>query len=477
MFANRKKGGSLGAFFSIETKTESACYDFKTAVLLAAICLPAPILGGEEFPAGEINFSRGGFSTVDENAQDGFAVIEVVRTGGSAGVVSVEYRLSPWTAQPGQDYENVSGILVFASGQTNRSFVVPILDDALVEGEETLLLTLTNATGGATFAGGAAWTGKWLVIADNDFSPGQISFSRLTYAVGENPQSGFAVIEVRRTGSLGGVSVEYLSTDLTATTGEDYTAVHGTLRFAAGQSNATFVVPILDDVLGESSETVLLTLTNATGGATFPGDARSVNVTLAIIDNEQIRGELGFTSAEYRVNEKDGLAHITVRRTGGSVGDVSVQFRTVNGTALSGMDYVHANGTLVFSDGQTQNTFTVQVMRDYLVEPDESLQLFLTNATGGATLAGGGTSAVSTLRILDSDTPRLSLPRLRQTNALDLTFDVEPGFQYTVEYAHALGNEWSSLTNVVGSDAPFQATVNHDRGTACFYRLRREPLN
>src|SRR6185436_3909695 len=210
----------------------------KIAFFLAAVFTVAPLLASDEFPAGEINFSINRY-TVDENAPSGHAVIDVIRTGGSAGVVSVEFRSSPGTAQAGQDYLNVSGVLVFASGQTNQSFAVPILDDALVEGEETVLLTLTNIAGGAKFAGNSTFTGAPLVIADDDFSPGQISFSASTYAVTENPVSGVVVIQVTRTGSLGGVSVEYRSSDLTATAGEDYTAVRGILRFAAGQSNAT----------------------------------------------------------------------------------------------------------------------------------------------------------------------------------------------------------------------------------------------
>ena len=61
------------------------------------------------------------------------------------------------------------------------------------------------------------------------------------------------------------VTVHYATEDGTAAAGADYTATSGTLSFAPGDLAKTVSVPILDDVHDEGSETLTLTLSNATG--------------------------------------------------------------------------------------------------------------------------------------------------------------------------------------------------------------------
>ena len=63
----------------------------------------------------------------------------------------------------------------------------------------------------------------------------------------------------------GTVTVDYATSDGTATAGSDYTAASGTLTFAAGETEKTVSVPVLDDAHDEGSETLTLTLSNASG--------------------------------------------------------------------------------------------------------------------------------------------------------------------------------------------------------------------
>jgi hypothetical protein len=112
---------------------------------------------------------------------------------------------------------------------------------------------------------------------------GILQFSSPTYSRFE--LQGFAPINVTRSGSTSGsVSVAYTSADGTATDGLDYTAGSGTLTWGPGDgSPKTFNVPLIDDSLTEGDETVLLTLSDPTGGAVLgvPGDA-----VLTIVDDE-----------------------------------------------------------------------------------------------------------------------------------------------------------------------------------------------
>ncbi|SVE11820.1 uncharacterized protein METZ01_LOCUS464674, partial [marine metagenome] len=77
------------------------------------------------------------------------------------------------------------------------------------------------------------------------------------------------------------VTVNYASSNGTATEGADYTGVNGTLTFSAGQTSKTFTVPILADATDEANETVTLTLSNATNTT-----IRDATGTLTITDDD-----------------------------------------------------------------------------------------------------------------------------------------------------------------------------------------------
>ncbi|HEY1269603.1 MAG TPA: SBBP repeat-containing protein [Candidatus Binatia bacterium] len=98
----------------------------------------------------------------------GGVLVTVRRRNGKDGEVRVDYTTkdSPLRpATPGLDYTATSGTLVFADGETSKSFVVPIIDDGLFEGEERLYVALSNVQGGATLG---RPNQAWLIINEND---------------------------------------------------------------------------------------------------------------------------------------------------------------------------------------------------------------------------------------------------------------------------------------------------------------------
>ena len=80
------------------------------------------------------------------------------------------------------------------------------------------------------------------------------------------------VVTLNRAAS-GTVTVDYATSDGTATAGADYTAASGTLSFAAGETSKTVSVTVLNDAHDEGSETLTLTLSNATGAVIGDGEA------------------------------------------------------------------------------------------------------------------------------------------------------------------------------------------------------------
>src|SRR5207249_1592809 len=98
---------------------------------------------------------------------------------------------------------------------TNETVLVTILDDTLVEGPETVSLSLGAPTGGATI--GAQNTAT-LTILDND-GPGQIAFSSGVYSVNENGSPIAPITVVRQFGKDGPVAAALTFTGGTATPG------------------------------------------------------------------------------------------------------------------------------------------------------------------------------------------------------------------------------------------------------------------
>jgi surface-anchored protein len=107
-------------------------------------------------------------------------------------------------------------------------------------------------------------------------------------------------------------------------------------------------------------------------------------------------GCLEFSTSNFTVDETAGAATITVNRSFGSDGPVTVDFATSDGTAHAGVDYTATSGTLSFAAGETSKTITIPIAVDGFVENNETINLTLSNPTGGAEL-GGRTSAVLTM--------------------------------------------------------------------------------
>ncbi|HEX8737036.1 MAG TPA: Calx-beta domain-containing protein, partial [Pyrinomonadaceae bacterium] len=117
-------------------------------------------------------------------------------------------------------------------------------------------------------------------------------------------------------------------------------------------------------------------------------------------------GVLQFSNATYSGREGNTVT-VTVSRSGGSVGTVTVDYATTGGTATggascgAGIDYVTTSGTLTFGDGVSSQTFNIQLCSDGVIEGTETIGLQLTNATGGATI---GAQSTATVNIIDVET-------------------------------------------------------------------------
>ncbi|MGH3371547.1 MAG: Calx-beta domain-containing protein, partial [Nocardioidaceae bacterium] len=317
------------------------------------------------------------------------ATIAVTRTGGLASGVTVDYTTadgpSPTGATDGVDYVGTSGTLTFAANQTTATFTVDLVTpaDALPEGNEIVILTLSNPRGGATL--GPRSTAVLRILDDES----TLQFSSVTYSITEGSS---ALITVERTGALtAGMSVDFATSDGTGVANTDYLPVAGTLVFGAGVATKTFSVPSTRNLVETANRTVNLTLSNATGGAVL-GQAPSA--VLTILENDE-GGVVKLGAATYAVSEAAGFVTILVTRTNGAAGPVTVDYATSDVTATAGVDYTAVSGTLTFQAGQTLRSFTVPVISDTVEDGNKTFTATLSNVTGGATLGAPNPAVVT----------------------------------------------------------------------------------
>ena len=338
---------------------------------------------------GRIQFSARNFS-VAENA--GSADITVTRSG-TEGDASVDIFTTDGTATDGLDYTVLSTSIQFHDGDTMATIPISILDDYLLEGNETVNVWLANATGGAELGNR---TNALLTIMDNEIAAaGKLQIIPVTYSLSETNKA--VNLTVLRTGNkIGTVSATFATADGSALGGSDYVATNGTVIFTNGQTSKVISVPLLNDTLQESNKTFTVNLLTTTGGAAYGTNLTS---TVTIL-NDDIGGVINFTRAGISANENSTNFVVNVSRKGGKASDVTVDYSTTGGTATADVDYVSTYGTLTFGAGETNKTILVPIINDTLPEGLENFTLTLANVTGGATL---GTTNVCTLTIVDDE--------------------------------------------------------------------------
>jgi len=382
---------------------------------------------------------------VPENA--GAGTINVALSAPSAQTVTVDYATAPGTATEGQDYTATNGTLTFAPGETSKTIGVPIVDDQLSEGAETIQLTLSNPVNAVLGASASAT----MTIEDNDDLP-SVAISSPPLNVPED--AGIASVVVTLSTAAGQpVTVDYASSDGTAGAPGDYTATNGTLTFAPGETSKTIDVPIVDDSVDEGDEQFGFALDKPAGAKL----GSVISTTVTIRDNDP-PPTVAFTAPDYQVNENAGTASIGVHLSGSSGLAIVVRYTIVeDGKSDPAVSSSHS-GTLTFAPNETDKTIDLTIVDNTTDEPDRTARLVLSNPEN-ATL---GQQTTADLTIVDDDVPviqfasaaytmgegnptRIALP---PATAISVTVVLDrPAWQpVTIQYATADG------TAVAGQD-------------------------
>jgi len=297
--------------------------------------------------------------------------------------ISVGYTTANGTATAGSDYTAITTTtLNIPAGSTTGTITVAVSGDATFEADETMTVTLSNVVN-ATIATAAA-TGT---ITNDDTAP---SLSMVNVSVVEGNAGPTNLVFTVTQSAVSGIntSVDYTTSNGTATAGSDYTATTTTtLTIPAGATTGAITVIVSGDTLFEADETMAVTLSNptnatigtATATGTMSNDDTAPSVSIANVS--VVEGNAGTT---------DMIFTITLNAVSGV--DATVDITSSDGTATAGSDYTAASGTINFPAGLTTRTVTVLISGDTLFEPDETLISTLSNpsnATIGTATATG----------------------------------------------------------------------------------------
>jgi uncharacterized repeat protein (TIGR01451 family)/uncharacterized delta-60 repeat protein len=395
-----------------------------------ALGLPAANLDivNNNIHGGTFGFSATNYTVVNTV---GSVQITVVRTNGSSGKVTVNYTLYPGftngagtnVAVVGLNYKNpyapaVFGTLTFPDGVLSESFTVPIVDQSVLVPTSFFNIVLSNPSATALLDSNTpplVPSTTVVEIIDGNFQPGHLAFSAPSYSVLKGSP---ALITVDRLGgALGQLSVNVGTSNGTAFSGTNYVATMTQLLWSNQDvTPKTFLVPTIEDNFVEGAKTVNLSLSNPlVAGSGSPGSVTNQevltfpsNAVLTIEDTDSY-GVLNFSSANYNVLQNSGTALITVTRTGGTVGTVSVSVATSDGTnattplqpAYGGTNYGAVATQLTFGPGESSKSFTISI---YLTpkEATAANRLFNLILFNGSPGIAGQFPKTATVTILDN---------------------------------------------------------------------------
>ena len=240
--------------------------------------------------------------------------------------------------------------VIVPAGQSSAAFDLTIIEDDEIDATKTATIT-------ASVIGWISGSATIDVIDNENLN--------LTVTIPATANEGDGVLADAGTVSLSGTWATDLTVDLVSNDTSEAT-VPATVTILAGQTTGIFDVAIIDDAKIDGNQTATITASSA--------GWNSGSSSVLVHDNDP--GMLRIHSSTYTVNEDGGSVDISVTRLPSSVGTITVDYATSDGTANSGADYTPSSGTLTFDAGTTEKIFTVQILDDSLAEENETVDSY-----------------------------------------------------------------------------------------------------
>lgn len=340
----------------------------------------------------------------------GSITLLIDRLGPPTGEISANWTTANGSARAGSQFgtagsaAQMAGTVVWSAGDASqKSVVIPILDNGTVNADSNFTVTLTSATGAALGVNRRAT----VTIADDDNT---VQFNVATRTVAEN--AGNLLLTVTRIGGAAAqAAVQWRTVDGTAIAGTDYgtagnaAMLGGTLDWAANdKANKTITIPIINNTTVAGGERSFAIELHAPAGATMGSVATTV---VSITEDDK---GVALASASHEVLEgAASVISLVVNRMGNASQALSVPWSTANGTALAGTQFgtqgnpAQRSGTVSWLAGDaTPKTIVVPILNNAISHGDTQFTVALGNVPSGFIK---GEPNVATISIRDDDLP------------------------------------------------------------------------
>ena len=354
-------------------------------------------------------------------------------------------------ATAGDDYTSLSGTVTILAGQTSATIDVNVLDDAVLENTESVTVTLDAITSGDSEISIGTSDTATVNITDEDTATVSV-FANDDMAL--EPSDGGQFTVTMNAVSDQDTVINY-TVGGTATAGDDYTPLSGTVTILAGQTSATIDVSTLDDFTVEETETIVITL-DSVSDSDVSIDAIANTATVNIADNDT--SLVSLLANDDVASEPTDDGQFTVSLSNVSATDTIVDY-SIGGTATSGTDFTALTGQVLILAGQSSATIDVSVVDDFVIESDETVELTLLSTDNAAITIDTG-SSVDSITISDDDTGVVSIIETDTaaaepgddavfTVSLSQVSDVDTVVSYTVSGTASDVTDFNSLSGTV----------------------------
>ena len=300
------------------------------------------------------------------------------------------------------DYSGVPPNVVFASGDTVKTFNFEATDDEEDEDEESVRLTFGTLPAAVTM--GMA-TDTVLAIIDTDggregLNKGipvghsvVVNFEQASYTVAEG--SSVTVKVTLDEDPRGAITIPLTKTDQGGANASDY-SVPASVDFASGDTEKTFSFTATQDTTDDDGESVKLGFGDLPVGVS---EGTTGETTISITDDDVPSVSVSFEHASYTVAEGNSVM-VKVKLSADPERTVTVPLTKSNQGGASNSDYSNVPGNVVFNSGDTEKTFSFAAASDSDNDDGESVKLGFGNLP---TDVSAGTTSETTVSITDDD--------------------------------------------------------------------------
>jgi hypothetical protein len=349
------------------------------------------------------------------------------------------------TATSPADYTFTAGTVTVPAGSLTATVPLTIVNDAVVESSETVVLTLSSPGNANLGAAGFTYT-----IIDDD-TPPSVTLSLSGSPIAE--AAGVATLTATLSAATSQTVTVNLAYTGTATLATDYTSTPASITINAGSTTGTRTITAVQDALNEAAETVVVDISSVTNGvesgtqqviATITDDDAAPTVTLGLSGSPML--------------EAAGIATVTATLSAASGQTVTVNL-AYTGTATLATDYTSTPASITINAGSTTGTRTITAVQDALDEAAETIIVDIVGVTNGVE---SGTQQVTATITDDDPTPTvlLSLAGSPMAEAagiatLTATLSAVSGQAVTVNLAYA-----GTATSVTDYASASSITIN-----------------